>query len=228
MPFKAEKGDKMQNILLGKTIKAMYKLSGKTIIQLADETGLTTDTLNNLFYARLQKPGFFGVESVVEACGYTIPELLGFIKVAETLPEDADITDEFTKYIFSANDTVAVVNPAVSCGKSADSSGNCCTQIQALNEEHEKQLDRFRATHLHYVGELHARYQEQIKQMESSAQQLKEHYDHSVGEIKKSHEREIEGYKGEIRRAQNVNRWLTIALIAVAIVGGVIAFVLKG
>lgn len=220
----------MENVLLGKIIKAMYKLSGKTLTQLSDETGLTVDTLNNLFYARLQKPGFFGVETVVEATGYTVEDLLGFMKVARTLPEDADITEEFTKYIFTAKETKATVKPAVGCAKSAEKEGDgsCCMQVKELNEEHERQLDRYRATHLHYVDELHTRYQAQIKQMEESTQQLKEHFDHSVNEIKKSHAREIEGYQNEIKRAQNVNRWLTVALIIVAIIGGVIAFILKG
>lgn len=221
----------MQNVLLGKVIKAMYKLSGKTLTQLADETGLTVDTLNNLFYARLQKPGFFGVESVVEATGYSVADLLGFMKAAETLPEDADITEEFTKYIFSAKETVPSVYSAEGCAKSADSvqhADSCCVQIKELNEEHERQLDRYRATHLHYVDELHTRYHEQIKQMEEATARLKEHYDHSVGEIKKSHMREIDGYRSEIRRAQTVNRWLSAALIMVAVLAGVIAFLLKG
>ena len=38
----------MNNIALGKTLKAMYKLSGKTLTQLSDESGLTLDTINNL------------------------------------------------------------------------------------------------------------------------------------------------------------------------------------
>lgn len=219
----------MDNILLGKTIKAMYKLSGKTLNQLADETDLTIDTLNNLFYARLQKPGFFGVEKVVEATGYTIEELSGFLKLAKSLPKDADITEEFAKYIFSVKETAAIVNSAVASPESAEDEGKCarCQQMKILNEEHEKQLDRFRATHLHYVDELHLRYQEQIKQMEASNQRLKELYDHSVSEIKKAHEHDNDDHKAEIRRAQNVNRWMTIALIVVVIVCGVIAFALK-
>ncbi len=219
----------MDNILLGKTIKAMYKLSGKTLTQIADETDLTVDTLNNLFYARLQKPGFFGVEKLVEATGYTIEELVGFMKLAETLPGDADITEEFTKYIFSVKETAAIVNSAIASPESAEEGNKCarCEQMKILNDEHEKQLDRFRATHLHYVDELHLRYQEQINQMDLSMQRLKEHYDHSVSEIKKAHEHQLDDHKAEIHRAQNVNRWLTIALIVVVIVCGVIAFVLK-
>lgn len=220
----------MNNVLLGKSIKAMYKLSGKSINQIAEDAGITTDTLNNLFYARLQKPGFFGVYAVIEATGYTVNDLFGFMEEAENLPEDADITEAFTNYIFKEREKGETVGSANACVKSTVGTveNSCCSQIKTMNEEHERQLDRYRATHLHYVDELHKRYKEQIKQMEGAAQQLKAHYDHSVGEIKKSHERELEGFKGEIRRAQSVNRWLTIALIAVAVAAGVIAFVLKG
>lgn len=200
----APEGVKMQNILLGKVIKAMYKLSGKTITQLADETGLTVDTLNNLFYARLIKPGFFGVENVVEATGYTVEDLISFMKIAEKLPEDADMTEEFSKYIFTARETKPAVNSAVKCAKSTEAceSHSCCREIKEL-------------------------YQEQIKQMEQSSLRMREHFDRSVAEIRKSHQNEIDGYKAEIRRAQNVNRWLTVALIVVAVIAGVIAFILK-
>lgn len=220
----------MQNILLGKVVKAMYKLSGKTLQQLADETGLTVDTLNNLFYARLQKPGFFGVEAVVEATGYTVEDLLGFMKIAETLPADADVTEAFAEYIFTAKETKPVVDSAVNCGKHTDgsvSADSCCMQIKTLNEEHEKELDRFRATHLHYVDELHARYQEQIRQMESSSQRIEEHYNRSIAEIKKSHDREVDDYQKEMKRAQSINRLLTVALIAVALVAGIVILIIK-
>lgn len=221
----------MQIVLLGKVIKAMYKLSGKTLSQLADETDLTVDTLNNLFYARLQKPSFFGVESVVKATGYTMEDLTGFMSVAEKLPPDSDITEEFTKYIFTVKETVRTAEPTVTYKKTAENTvceDNCCMQIRLLNEEHEKQLDRYRSTHLHYVDELHARYKEQINQVETAAQQLKAHYDHSVGEIKKAHEHELEGYRKEISHAMNVNKLLTLAVIIISILAGVIAFVLKG
>ena len=221
----------MNNVLLGKVIKAMYKLSGKTLVQLSDETGLTVDTLNNLFYARLQKPGFFGVETLVEATGYTIQDLLDFMKIAETLPEDADITEEFTKFLFSAKEKAALVDSTKSFVKPADEEDENLfyhKRIQEMNEEHERQLDRFRATHLHYVDELHARYQEQILQMQQSTQQLKAHYDHSVGEIKKSHQRELESAHGQIKNLQRIVKSLVVALVALAIVGGILCFILKG
>lgn len=98
----------MDVVLLGKTIKAMYKLSGKTLTQLSDETDLTVDTINNLFYARLQKPSYIGITALVKATGYTVAELSGFLEMAESLSSEADITDEFTKYLFSVKDTTPV------------------------------------------------------------------------------------------------------------------------
>ena len=260
----------MDNVLLGKTLKAMYKLSGKTLTQLSDETGLTVDTINNLFYARVQKPGFIGVSAFVKATGHAVSELSGFLEVAETLPEEADITDEFTKYLFSVKDTIpsasitTAYNPSVtatntrtviattakeasvgnesvsarkSCGEhvggcalSADGAATheCCLQIQTLNEEHEKQLDRFRATHLHYVDELNARHREQIEQMEEEVRKLTDHYVHSVNEINGAHEREIQRQESELRFLKRTNIMLTLAMVAIAIVAIILAVVLKG
>ena len=68
----------MNNLALGKTLKAMYKLSGKTLTQLSDETDLTVDTINNLFYARIQKPGLAGVNRfgyASEICPVVFPPM---------------------------------------------------------------------------------------------------------------------------------------------------------
>lgn len=209
----------MNTVLLGKTVKAMYKLSGKTLTQLADETGLTVDTLNNLFYARLQKPSFLGVSALVSATGYTVAELDGFMAHAEKLPADADITEEFTKYIFSVKETAPSVLPASTCKKTAGgtvSHEDCCLQVKTMNEEHEHQLDRFRATHLHYVEQLNESHKEQLAQLEEFNRRLKEHYDHSVGEIKKAHAQEIDRLEQEMRHLKRLNWMLIAALIAAA------------
>lgn len=220
----------MDVVLLGKTIKAMYKLSGKTLTQLSDETDLTVDTINNLFYARLQKPSYLGITALVKATGYTVAELSGFLEMAESLSSEADITDEFTKYLFSVKDTTPVAEFAKNCTANADNTEPhvCCMQVKELNEEHEKQLDRFRATHLHYVEQLQERYKEQIAQMTENAKNLKEHYDHSVGEIKKSHLQEMERQDREIRTLKRLNLFLTLALIVVAVGAVAIALIIKG
>lgn len=208
----------MDNILLGKVVKAMYKLSGKTLPQLADETGLTLDTINNFFYARVQKPSFFGVASLVKATGYSMPELVGFMEKAKELPENADIVDEFTKYLFTVEDTRAVADSAKQIAEYTEEheeaeSRNMLLQIQTLNEQHEKQLDRFRATHFSYVEQLNERYKEQIAQMEETNRKLKEHYDHSVGEIKKTHAQELDREREELTYARKLNRTLVISVI---------------
>lgn len=220
----------MDVVLLGKTIKAMYKLSGKTLTQLSDETDLTVDTINNLFYARLQKPSYLGITALVKATGYTVGELSGFLEIADSLPHDADITDEFTKYLFSVKDTTPVAEVTKSCNANADhtDSHDCCMQVKELNEEHEKQLDRFRATHLHYVEQLQERYKEQIAQMTENEKSLRDHYDHSVAEIKKSHLQEMERQDKEIKVLKRFNMVLTFALIVVAISAVVIALIIKG
>lgn len=109
----------MNNVLLGKTIKAMYKLSGKTLPQLSDETGLTIDTINNLFYARVQKPGLAGVQALVNAMGFSVHQLLTFMDEHPDLPEDCDVTELFTAYISSADPTDASVPPAKSAVSAA-------------------------------------------------------------------------------------------------------------
>lgn len=158
------------NDLLGKTAKAMYKLSGKTLQQLSDETGKTVDCINNLFYARIQKPDMFGVAAFVEATGYTMDQLIGFLKHAKKIPAGADFTAEFTKYIDFVKDTEDFVNPAVN----------------NLNED--------------MMEKLHKSYREQIDQMQNSFTRLKNHYDHSVEQIKKTHAEMLAQQDREIRR----------------------------
>lgn len=62
----------MSTTTLGKILKAMQKLSGLSVGDLADRSDLTIDTVNNLFYARVQKPGFSGICSLVESMGFSL------------------------------------------------------------------------------------------------------------------------------------------------------------
>lgn len=193
----------MNNLALGKTLKAMYKLSGKTLTQLSDETDLTVDTINNLFYARIQKPGLAGVNALVKAMGYSIQQLIVFLDENPDISEDCDVTDLFTKYISSAADANAPVKPAKEVVK--DTKGNISAEIELLNAEHEKQLDRFRATHQRYVERLQEQYDRQIGQM---GQQ----FDKSTAEIKAVHAQEIEHLDKENARLQRTGRTLSIAV----------------
>ncbi len=203
----------MNIVLLGKTVKAMYKLSGKTLTQLSDETDLSVDTINNFFYARLQKPSFEGVCKLVAATGYTVEELFGFMKKAEKLPESADFTEEFTRYIFTVKDTELSADRTENLAKKDALSAEARAQIKELNENHERELERYRATQQHYAEQLSSQYKEQIAQMNDSARVLKEHFDHSVGEIKKAHAQEMERQDRQIR----LLRWTNLACILLAL-----------
>ena len=193
----------MNNMALGKTLKAMYKLSGKTLTQLSDETDLTVDTINNLLYARIQKPGLAGVNALVNAMGFSIQQLMAFLDENPDISEDCDVTDLFTKYISSAADANAPVKPAKEVVK--DTKGNISAEIELLNAEHEKQLDRFRATHQRYVGQLQEQHDRQIGQMEQQ-------FDKSTAEIKAVHAQEIEQLDKENARLRRTGRTLSIAV----------------
>ncbi len=203
----------MNIVLLGKTVKAMYKLSGKTLTQLSDETDLSVDTINNFFYARLQKPSFEGVCKLVAATGYTVEELFGFMKKAEKLPESADFTEEFTRYIFSVKDTELSAKRTEDFAKKEALSAETRAQIKELNENHERELERLRAVQQLYVEQLSSQYKEQIAQLTNSARALKEHFDHSVGEIKKAHAQEMDRQDRQIR----LLRWTNLACILLAL-----------
>ena len=247
----------MDNVLLGKVLKAMYKLSGKTLAQMSDETGLTVDNINNLFYARVQKPGYIGVSAFCRAAGFTSAELAGFLEAADELPPGADITERFVEYLREVEENASAGSAGSAAAKAAGSaaaanavagsansakglvktnalsagaasgaairtaSSDLSAQLELLNTEHEKQLDRYRAMHLYYVDQLKNQYEEQIDQLEDSFARLKEHYDHSVGEIKKSQAAELDRVEAEVRALKRMNIFLTAALIAVA-VGAVI------
>lgn len=193
----------MNNVILGKTIKAMYKLSGKTLTQLSDETGLTVDNINNLFYARIQKPGLSGVNTLVRAMGFSLQHLMTFLEENPDLTEDCDVTELFTTYISAASDTVASAAPAKEPVKPAK--GSLAAEIELLNAEHEKQLDRFRTTHQRYAEQLQEQHKSQIEQME-------QHFDKSITEIKSLHAQEIERMEKENARQRKIGKTLSIAI----------------
>lgn len=200
----------MNNLTLGKTLKAMYKLSGKTLTQLSDETGLTVDTINNLFYARIQKPGFSGVLALVDAMGFTLQQLMTFVEENPDIPEDCNVTDLFTKTIASAEDTITNVQSAKTIVDAAKI--DIPAEIELLNLEHEKQLDRFRATHLRYVGQLQEQHDRQIEQMKAHNRNLEQHFDHSVTELKSLHEQEVRRIDEDNRRLRKTIRILGITI----------------
>ena len=200
----------MNNVSLGKVLKAMYKLSGKTLNQLSEETGLTVDTINNLFYARVQKPGLAGVNALVNAMGFSIQQLMTFLDQNPELPDECDVTELFTNTVISTADT----NRSVPAAKEADkfTKGKVSTEIELLNIEHEKQLDRFRATHQRYVEQLQEQHDHQISQMREYTQQLEQHFDKSISALQENHAHEIERMEKENARHQKTNKLITLAL----------------
>lgn len=201
----------MNNVLLGRTLKAMYKLSGKTLSQLSDETGLTIDTINNLFYARVQKPGIAGVQTLVTAMGFSLQQLLTFLDEHPDIPEDGDVTELFTTFISTAGNTDATVPPAK--GPVSAAKGNLSAEIALLNEEHERQLDRFRATHQRYVEQLKEQQNRQIEQMQEHNRQMEQHFDHSVAELRSLHARETDRLDKSNARLRRAVKMLVTAVV---------------
>lgn len=200
----------MNNITLGKVLKAMYKLSGKTIVQLSEETGLTVDTINNLFYARIQKPGLSGVNAMVNAMGFTIQQLMTFLDMNPELPDECDVTELFTQYITSAADTKTIAAAAIVPVKTAK--GKLSDEIELLNEEHEKQLDRFRDAHQRYSEQLQQQSNQQIEQMKAHNQQLEDHFDKSIVMLKETHANELNRIEAENTRLRRTGKLLAIAV----------------
>lgn len=182
----------MNNVLLGKTIKAMYKLSGKTLVQLSDETGLTVDTINNLFYARIRKPGIAGICDLVGAMGFSVPQLLEFMDANPDLPEEADVTELFTEYISTAKNTETAV-PAAKV-PAPDTNGSLSGEIELLNAEHERVLDRFRSTHQRYV------------------ERMQNQFDSTREGMRAAHAKEIDRLEREITHARKTIRVLGITV----------------
>lgn len=202
----------MSNVLLGKVIKAMYKLSGKTLPQIAEETGLTIDTINNLFYARIQKPGLTGVCTLLKALGFTVQELMDFMEKNSNLPEDADITEEFTKYISSVRDADITVQPAKTSAAAAEPAGNIQSVIDTLKEEHEKQLDRFRESNIRHIDQIRSQHAAQIEQMNENEKQMEKHYEKSISDLKEAHAHEADRLENEAQQLKKSNRAIRIML----------------
>lgn len=211
----------MNNVTLGKVLKAMYKLSGKTLMQLSDETDLTVDNINNLFYARIQKPGLAGVNALVNAMGFSIQQLMTFMTEHPELPENCDVTELFTTTVAAAEDTNASAAPAKGPVKAAKA--DVPSEIELLNAEHEKQLDRFRATHQRYVEQLQQQHDKQIRQLQEHETQMEQHFDKSVLSLKEAHTQEIARLEKENARQRGVSRFLTVA---VSILTGVLILLL--
>ena len=178
----------MNNVLLGKTIKAMYKQSGKTIAQLSEETDLTIDTINNLFYARVQKPGLSGVCALVGAMGFHPADLIDFMDTLKDEDENIDITERFTTFMNAVRDTVPSAVPAKAPAEEAKGGSG------------EQVIEGYRA---------------RIEQLKESGKELSDHFERSIAEINRTHDKETDFLKKEIEEKKKTISRLGILLAAV-------------
>ena len=216
----------MTNVELGLVLKAMYKFSGMTVGTLSEKTGITVDTINNLFYGRVQKPGFFGVVSLVETMGFRTEDLLCILREqpVKELPQNK-LTEILTAY--AEKDDKNGTGPVIVAVKAEKQDGkddevlssvtikNLENQRKELNEEHERTLDRFKATHTHYCDELKQQYKDSLEQIRSGHEETVRKLENELTALRNNSEKEI----GNLRKH---NKRLTWALIAeTALVVGV-------
>lgn len=206
----------MTNVELGLVLKAMYKLSGLTVGSLSEKTGITVDTINNLFYGRVQKPGFFGVVTLVETMGFRTEDMISILKEnpVKDLPQNC-LTEILTAYLNKKPGETETVTVKLQTGKEKDSAQalpeaalkGLENQRKELNEEHERSLDRFKATHTHYCDELKQQYKESLELIRAGHEETVQKLENELTLVRQNSEREI-------KRLHKRNKRLTWALIA--------------
>ena len=226
MTGRQRRKDRVTNVELGLVLKAMYKFSGMTVGTLSEKTGITVDTINNLFYGRVQKPGFFGVVSLVETMGFRTEDLLCILREqpVKELPQNK-LTEILTAYAEKddGNEQKPVVVAVKTEGQNRKDEETLPSvtlkdlenQRKELNEEHERTLDRFKATHTHYCDELKQQYKDSLEQIRSGHEETVRKLENELTALRNNSEKEI----GNLRKH---NKRLTWALIAeTALVVGV-------
>ncbi len=251
----------MENIVLGKILKAMQKLSGLSVGELAEKADLTIDTVNNLFYARVQKPGFEGVCRLVECMGYTVSDLMTFMHdpaiVSMDIPQIMELIVAYTNanadHAAAAKDRENLREQAVQAAKERilPQQGGATINYDTLeqhnerqNELHEKQLDRFRNTHLTYVAQIREQYEAQLVQaeefskitihgleklVEEQRERVRvtaERYERELTDIRVENEKAHERQKTLIDQLKKANNWL-IGLLTVETVAVFVMLILK-
>ena len=81
-----------------------------------------------------------------------------------------------------------------------------------MNNEHEKQLDRFRAANQRHLEQLQAQHNSQLTQMQEQNRQMEQHFDRSVAALKETYAQEIGRLEKEGSRHRKTITFLTIAL----------------
>lgn len=233
----------MENVVLGKVLKAMQKLSGQSVAELAEKADLTIDTVNNLFYARVQKPGFVGVCRLAESMGYSISDLMVFLRDPEIAKMDvqqvmeliAAYTNAGENNVQAAKDGEDARKQAVAAAKERilQPSNSSTIDYDTLeqhnerqNELHEKQLDRFRNTHLTYVAQIKEQYEAQLQQAEEFSKTTihgleklvneqrervrvtAERYERQLDTIRADNEKSQEKLQLLISQLKKANNWL--------------------
>lgn len=240
----------MENIVLGKILKAMQKLSGQSVGDLAEHADLTIDTVNNLFYARVQKPGFDGVCRLVECMGYSVSDLMVFLRDPSIVQMDVpQIMELIVAYTNAGADHAAVTKEteknrehAVQAAKERILQPSISGTVdydtleqhnERQNELHEKQLDRFRNTHLTYVAQIKEQYEAQLLQAEEFSKTTihgleklvdeqrervrvtAERYEKQLTEIRADNEKNQRQQQLLINQLKKTNNWL-IGLLMLA------------
>ncbi|MCQ2436974.1 MAG: hypothetical protein MJ099_01090 [Clostridia bacterium] len=185
----------MNNVLLGKTIRAMYKLSGKTLPQLSEETGLTVDSINNLFYARIQKPGLADLCALTAAMGFSVAQLTDFMAQRGSELADSDnVAEAFTLFLSGDSEIQPVA----------------AAETVPVQQHEEKIAAQFR---------------EQIELLRMTGDKLEQHYNLCITELRSIHAKEMARQDEIIAQNHRTIRRLRIALIGVVAVFFILSLV---
>lgn len=188
----------MDNVVLGKLLKAMQKMSGKSITVLSDESGLTVDTINNLFYARIQKPGFEGVCSLSEVMGFPVEKLLEYLKNNEL--EDMEVA-QITEFLAEAAEDGAE-KKAVSAVSAKKNAGTAKADLASLEEAHEKEIERLRSGYARSVENLREQREESLRQMKESYAGLERTLDSQIALLKEERQKDFQFYEKSLNDAE--------------------------
>lgn len=206
----------MTNVELGLVLKSMYKLSGMTVGTLSEKTGITVDTINNLFYGRVQKPGFFGVVTLVETMGFRTEDLIRILREqpVKELPQNSltEILNAYSEKTGNEPVPVTVKLQQEKAGSIPEAVQEVTLksleeQRRELNEEHERSLDRFKVTHTHYCEELKQQYKESLEMIRSGHAETVQKLEQELNDVRENSEREI----SRLRRKNKCLIWAIIA-----------------
>lgn len=183
----------------GEIFKAKMKDKGFTVQQVADGTGISYDTLNNVLNCKSDPT----VERVLKLCMFLGMDL--HTDYLAPLFDGLDVEEGFADQIKQIVGTTSVkASPApAACGNKA----GCEKQIKGLMEvfvdSQEKTLDRFKAVHDRY-------HQEQVQQLRESRDLIIAAKDAQIATLRD----DLAEQAKHITRLRNRNKILGIAVAA--------------